>query len=322
MAGGQGTPGTQGGASGPGPDHKKKTTDESTRTPSLKRGPQPTGTTPEPPKPQAPNPSTPEQGSHSNTTSGPATTQRATPVRRKPSKPPGMLARRTLRANLMVLRTMTRGPRGREAGADGQGTHPLSGNKPDVGQGRIAPQTKVKAPTVASLASPADPRGIQSQRAKQRVMLVRAPSPANHGQVIRNPKGKRNPTRPQGRTLTRLRRIQISLSRSRKSRTARPLGPPVVVVILLLGPPRPLTSKSGTCPWRRRHLCMPNPFKGMNHISVYIHTSRERRLKITRDQFNYVWKTLQDLIFAALESGQEVPPHSSLLWGKGRTRGH
>ena len=175
-----------------------------------------------------------------------------------------MLARRTLRANLMVHRTMVRGPPGREAGADGQGTHPLSSNKPDEGQGRIAPSTKVKAPTVASLASPADPRGIQSQRAKQRVMLARAPSPANHGQVIRSPKGRRNPTRPQGRTLTRLRRIQISLSRSRKSRTARPLGPvPVVVVILLLGPPkRPLlTSKSGTCPWRRRHLYMPSPLK-------------------------------------------------------------
>ena len=62
-------------------------------------------------------------------------------------------------------------------------------------------------------------------------------------------------------------------------------------------------------------------FKGIDHISVYIHTSRDRRLKITRDQFNYVWKTLQDLIFTALEAGQEIPPPVVLYFGEKGGRG-
>ena len=168
MAGGQRAPGTQGGALGTGPD--QNTTDESTRTPSMKRGPQPTGTTPEPPRPQAPNPPTPEQGSHSNTTSGPATTRKGNPVRRKPSHLPltrVMLARPPPLASLMVHQTMVRGPPGREAVADDPGIHPLNGNKLDEGQGRIARPTKVKASTVASPASLADPRGIPNQRRSQ-----------------------------------------------------------------------------------------------------------------------------------------------------------
>ena len=176
-----------------------------------------------------------------------------------------MLARPPPLASLMVHQTMVRGPPGREAVADDPGIHPLNGNKLDEGQGRIARPTKVKAPTVASPASLADPRGIQNQRAKPQGDAGKGPKPSKPRSG--NTQSKRKAqlqhvlrdallTRPKGR-------IQVSLSRSRKRRTARPLGPPVVVVVLLLMTPQGplLTSKSGTCPWRRRHLYMPNPLK-------------------------------------------------------------
>ena len=240
MAGGQRAPGTQGGASGPGPD--RNTTDESTRT-SMKRGPQTTGTTPEPKGPKPPTLRLRNKAVIQLQPPDLALPARATPVLRKPSQPLNrvMLARPPPFASLMVHRTMERGPPGREAKVGDAGIRLPSGNKPVARGGRVILPSAVKARTVASQASPADPRGIPNQRAR----LVRGPSPPSHGQVIRIPKGRCNLTRPQGRNPTRPKgRTLVSLSRSRKRHIARPLGPAVVVILLL--PPRPLMSKSGT----------------------------------------------------------------------------
>ena len=62
-------------------------------------------------------------------------------------------------------------------------------------------------------------------------------------------------------------------------------------------------------------------FKGIEHIAVYVHTSSDRRLKITRDQFNFVWSALQNLIWAALMADQPVPPQNVLYFGERAGRG-
>ena len=324
MAGGQGTPGTQGGASGPGPDHKA--TDESTRTPSMKRGPQPTGTTPEPPKPQAPNPPTPEQGSHSSTTSGPATTRKGNPSAQEAQQAPKKGNAGQANASCEpdgpsdhgegTSGQGSRGGRSRDPSAEWQqaGRRSRANRASNQGQGSnnrgkpgksSGPPRKPK-PTgdakddAGKGPKPSKPRSGNTQSKRKANSNTSSGAHPNTSQGTHSNKSFKIPKKSYS--------AAAGASSSSNTATDAPQAPDVEIGDLSLEEEASLHAES---------------FKGMNHISVYIHTSRERRLKITRDQFNFVWKTLQDLIFAALESGQEVPPpHSSLLWGKRGPRGH
>ena len=330
MAGGQRPPGTQGGASGPGPD--RTTTDESTRTadsartPSMKRGPQPTGTTPEPPKPQAPNPPTPEQGSHSNTTSGPATTRKGNPSAQEAQQTSGNAGR----ANATCEPD---GPQGHGEGTSGQGSQGGGSRSRDPsaewqqagrrsranrafnpGQGSnrgkpgksSGPPRKPKPTGNAKDAGkgpqPSDSRSGNSQSKRKANSNTSSGTHSNTSSGTHSSKSFKIPKKSYS--------AAAGASGSSSSNTAT-AGTPTAAADVEIG----------DLSLEEEASLHAESFKGIDHISVYIHTSRDRRLKITRDQFNYVWKTLQDLIFTALEAGQEIPPPVVLYFGEKGGRG-
>ena len=328
MAGGQRPPGAQGGASGPDPD--QTTTDESTRnrdstrTPSMKRGPQPTGTTPEPPKPQAPNPPTPEQGSHSNTTSGPATTRKGNPSAQEAQQTsgnagqanascepdgsghgegaPGQGSRggRSSRDPSAEWQQAGRRSRAanRRANNQGQGSNRGKPGKPSGPPRNPKPTGEAKG-DAGKGPKPSDPRSGNSHSKRKANSNTSSGTHSNTSQTHSN-KSFKIPKKSYSAAAG------ASGSSSNTTAGTPTTAPDVEIGDLSLEEEASLHAES---------------FKGIDHISVYIHTSRDRRLKITRDQFNYVWKTLQDLIFTALEAGQEIPPPVVLYLGEKGGRG-
>ena len=328
MAGGQRPPGTQGGASGPGPD--RTTTDESTRTsdsartPSMKRGPQPTGTTPEPPKPQAPNPPTPEQGSHSNTTSGPATTRKGNPSAQEAQQTSGNAGR----ANATCEPD---GPQGHGEGTSGQGSQGGGSRSRDPSAewqqaGRRSRANRAFNPGQGSNRgkpgkSSGPPRKPKPTGNAKDAGKGPQPSDSRSGNSQSKRKANTTPSGAHSNTSQTHSNKSFKIPKKSYSAAAGASGSSSSNTATSGTPTAAADVEIGDLSLEEEASLHAESFKGIDHISVYIHTSRDRRLKITRDQFNYVWKTLQDLIFTALEAGQEIPPPVVLYFGEKGGRG-